>query len=202
MTAQLADYEWLTSAAAAPYLARCAEHRGELTRLVGSLRKDLSLERAHLIIEQVDLRRRAREKFSRAGEMSFTRKGFEQATDEQIATYKAGRLPDLPSPAIDLCCGIGGDLLALARWSSIRGVARGVDSDPVTSHIAAVNCARLGMPAQVLVEDALQVCLDPFSVVHLDPDRRADGTRHTRFEDLTPGTDFLAETCTETWRSN
>ena len=57
------------------------------------LRKDLSLQRAHLVVEQIELRRRAREKFSLAEKMYLTRKGLEQATDERLAAYKASRFP-------------------------------------------------------------------------------------------------------------
>ena len=44
----------------------------------------------------------------------FTPVGWEQATDELIAAYKASRFP-ADGPVADLCCGIGGDLLVLAR---------------------------------------------------------------------------------------
>src|SRR4029453_11707209 len=75
----LEDYRWLVSDAAMPWLARArgelAEARGPTAALVGRLRRDLSAERAHLVVEQCELRARAREKFSRADRMFFTRKG-------------------------------------------------------------------------------------------------------------------------------
>src|SRR6266481_1872322 len=77
MAATIDDYRWLVSDAAAPWLtiARNARagYRGlrskaqpgaAAVQLLTRLRKDLSAERAHLIIEQLELRQRAREKFS------------------------------------------------------------------------------------------------------------------------------------------
>jgi hypothetical protein len=165
-----------------------------LHRLAALLRKDLSAERAHLIIEQTELRQRAKEKFGRASEMFFTRKGYEQATDEGIAKYKAMRAAALARPPADLCCGIGGDLLALGALAAQRGEqALGVDLDSITAHLAAVNCERLlgCSAAKIEVRDANKMSFDSYGLIHLDPDRRADGARHTRFDDLAPGGDLL-----------
>ena len=60
--------------------------------------------------------------------MFFTRLGLEQATDAWVARYKATRFPAGQLLA-DLCCGIGGDLMALSE----RGPTRGVDRDPVAA---------------------------------------------------------------------
>jgi hypothetical protein len=72
------DYQWLVSDAAAPWLDRggCLLRSktgsgGELAKLASALRKDLSAERAHLVLEQVELRKRAAEKFSLAERMFF-----------------------------------------------------------------------------------------------------------------------------------
>jgi hypothetical protein len=193
MTATLDDYRWLTSDDAGPHLARAAEFSGELHQLAAKLRKELSAARAHLVIEQVELRRRAKEKFPPAEEMFFTRKGYEQATDSAIANYKAQRAAAIPLPPADLCCGIGGDLIALGAEAGKRGqTAFGVDLDPITAHLAAVNCERLlGAAAKIEVGDANDIALNNFGLIHIDPDRRADGARHTRFESLVPGEEFL-----------
>src|SRR4051794_31796536 len=127
VAATIDGYRWLVSEAGERGLASV---RGEIeaaggpsVALTSRLRKDLSLERAHLVIEQIELRQRAREKFSLADRMYFTRKGLEQATDEQLAAYKASRFP--PGQTIsDLCCGLGGDLLALARHGRAQGIDR------------------------------------------------------------------------------
>ncbi len=185
--AELIDYEWLASADAEPILSAVAleaDPLGAARRWRGAL----SLERVRLVLEQVRLRARARAKFSLADRLLFTSLGLEQATDEWIAAYKAGRFA-AGEPVADLCCGIGGDLMALAG----RGAARGVDRDTVAALLATANCQRAasdrqtqatsnGDPTTVDVADAGQYSLDPAVAWHIDPDRRPQGRRTTQAE--------------------
>ena len=186
MAPTLDDCRWLISEAAEPWLAIAREEfspGGVGLGLLSRLRKDLPAERAHLIVEQIELRQRAREKFSRAERMFYTRKGLEQATDEQLASYKAARFPTGDLIA-DLCCGIGGDLVALAE----RGPTGGIDRDPVMALLAGANAQANGLRAGqccVLEEDALHVPLAG-GAWHCDPDRRAEGRRTTRGELFEP----------------
>src|SRR3954452_20295369 len=129
----LADYRWLVSSAAKGWLA---SDSSDPVRLITRLRKELSAERAHLVAEQIELRRRGREKFALAEQMFFTRKGLEQATDDCIAAYKGTRF-SVGAQVFDLCCGTGGDLVAFCR----RGPAVGVDCDDVTVLFAQANAA-------------------------------------------------------------
>jgi hypothetical protein len=132
------DLQWLIGGEAAAVLARLAASGDSLVRHTRALRAELSPRRAHLVLELAELRRRGREKFSRADVMFFHRVGLEQATDERIAAYKAGRFP-AAAPVADLCCGIGGDLAALAA----RGPALGVDRDGAAALFASANCRAL-----------------------------------------------------------
>ncbi len=182
------EYEWLVSPAAERWLdiAAGADEKS-LIRMSLSLRKDLGVTRTHLIIAQAELRRRAGVKFQNAGRMFFTRQLLEQATDEQIAGYKAQRWPAAGSLA-DLCCGIGGDLLALAR----RGPVVGVDRDPVAAVLAAANCRSAGLnSADVQVADACEQDVAAFAAWHVDPDRRIEGKKRTRIECHEPDLDAL-----------
>ena len=177
----LDEYRWLVSSEAEPWLERAAEANDDpqslLTTTV-SLRRDLGTARTHLVIAQAQLRRRAKVKFSRASRLFFTRQLLEQATDEQIAEYKALRFPQEGEVA-DLCCGIGGDLMALGR----RGLASGVDRDQVAAVLADANCRALELNATaVRVDDAASVPLTDFAAWHLDPDRRPEGRRTTRLD--------------------
>ncbi|MGH7139964.1 MAG: hypothetical protein ACREHD_29850, partial [Pirellulales bacterium] len=101
------DYRWLVGDDAGRILAELADWTNPLGT-AGRLRKNLSATRVHLLLAQVELRRRARLKFIYAERMFFTPVGLEQATDEWIAAYKASRFLS-NEPVIDLCCGIGGD---------------------------------------------------------------------------------------------
>ena len=134
MAHELGDYTWLVGDDAAVWLDRISADPRSLVAKAGHLRKFLSPSRVRLVLEQVELRCRARVKFPDADRMFFTRTGLEQATDAVVAQYKARRFP-AGEPVADLCCGIGGDLLALAQ----RGAVTGVDRDPITALLAAAN---------------------------------------------------------------
>jgi hypothetical protein len=196
MTPTLDDYCWLVGEAAHPWLERVRAEispSGPTVALVTTLRKDLAAERAHLVVEQVELRERGREKFALAERMFFTRKGLEQATDEQVAAAKAARFPAGAS-LLDLCCGIGGDLIALARTPT-RSVSEGVlgiDTDQAAcllaeANLGASNCRN----ASVRSQDAAAVPVQEFATWHIDPDRRSAGRRTTTLELYEPALDSL-----------
>ncbi|HND54596.1 MAG TPA: hypothetical protein PLV92_19425, partial [Pirellulaceae bacterium] len=193
----LADLAWLVGDAARPWLERAAAESQVSVRFAQSLRKDLSAERARLVCEQAELRRRAREKFSLAGEMFFTRRGLEQATDEWLAAYKAARF-STGTRVVDFCCGVGGDLMALAR----RGPAIGVDRDEAMQVLARANLSLVSVhrgeasPASesrsdVVCADVESIELADFDGWHADPDRRIEGRRATQIERLSPGVEVL-----------
>jgi hypothetical protein len=193
MTApNISDYQWLTSAegiAALADLMRQANAKGEAdVSIVSRLRKAQPAERVHLLLEQVELRRRAAEKFPDAAKLFFTRKGLEQATDEWLAAYKARRFPARRLVA-DFCCGIGGDLCAVAA----RGPIVGYDADEVTTHFARANLqARDLDPQSVRCERAIADNVRDASAWHIDPDRRPAGQRVIELADYEPGPDFLS----------
>lgn len=182
------EYQWLVSPAAERWLdiAAGADEKS-LVRMSLTLRKDLGVTRTHLVIAQAELRRRAHPKFKCASRMFFTRQLLEQATDDQIAGYKAQRWP-ADGRLGDLCCGIGGDLMALAQ----RGPVVGIDRDPVAVVLSAANCRTAGLTnADVQLADACEHDVAAFVAWHIDPDRRVEGKRRTRVECHTPDLDSL-----------
>jgi hypothetical protein len=183
----LDDYHWLTSPAAQSWLA---EPAADPARLIPHLRKALSASRAHLIVETLELRHRARDKFRLADQMFFTRKGLEQATDEIIAAHKARRF-DTGVQVSDFCCGIGGDFLALAA----RGPARGVDRDEALTLLAAANARAYGVASDQcsVVATELERFADETGPWHCDPDRRPTGHRATRGELFEPTLETLTQ---------
>jgi hypothetical protein len=173
MTATLDDYRWLLGPEAEGWLRRVAEDGREPVALAASLRKELSRPQTHLILEQDELRRRAERKFAHARQMFFTRIGLEQATDQIVAAHKAARFPSI-GRRVDLCCGVGGDLLALATI----GPTLGIDRDRVTALLTSENLRRLGHErSRVAVAEAGDARLDAGTFWHVDPDRRPDGRR-------------------------
>lgn len=123
---------------------------------------------------QARLRQRAVAKFGAedAYRMYFTPNGVEQATRTAVAAYRAGRFAALGVRSVaDLCCGIGGDAIALAR-AGIRVLA--VDRDPLTAEVARANAEALGLSALVEVRraDVTGVDTAPYDAVFVDPARR------------------------------
>jgi len=187
--AKIADYAWLTSPEAAPWLTELAESDQSALGLLQRLRKVLSAERAGLIVDQITLRRRATRKFGTlAKQMFFTDLGLQQSTDLWIARYKAARLsPD--THAIDYCCGIGGDLLALAEQASVVGW----DRSPEIVCLAQANLRTVNGAGSVEVRIGNAEDQTPRAdeVWHLDPDRRAEGRRSTQVQWHSPGPEVV-----------
>jgi SAM-dependent methyltransferase len=124
-------------------------------------------------LAQHELRARAAAKFARAASMWFTREGLEQASAEPLARHRAERYAGLPRVA-DLCCGIGGDLCALAPGRD----ALAVDLDPVHVRMARENARAHGAGEVAAVcADVRDLRLPRSLGVFVDPARRAGGRR-------------------------
>lgn len=174
---------WLTGPKGAQHLRHGLSY-GDAFRRIHELRKKLPASQAALVCEMLELRERARDKFSRAAEMFFEKRALEQSTDERIARYKARRFPREQAVA-DLCCGIGGDLMALAE----RGFVHAADLNPVLVAFAQANVA--AGTCDVYCDDALKVPLGNFAAWHVDPDRRSRGRRTSRPETAAPSAQQL-----------
>lgn len=111
-------------------------------QLAEQLRRRVEPTIAQAAIETALLRQQANSKFSRAGQMFFTRPGLEQASSETVANHRAGRFAGLGWVA-DLCCGLGGDALALAAHCQVVGL----DLDPLRLWLAQANVAVYGRAA-------------------------------------------------------
>ncbi|MCE9604869.1 MAG: hypothetical protein K8U03_08205 [Planctomycetia bacterium] len=191
MSSDLEDYRWLVGEEAGALLQASADAIDTL-QLVTRLRKTLSSARAALVAEQVGLRRRAVKKFPAASRLYFTKTGLEQATDAVTSRYKAARFPG-HAPTADLCCGIGGDLLALG----LRGPTIGYDLDAPTSIFAAANVRMLhvasggALQAGVVCAKAEAAHLADVAAWHIDPDRRPGGKRTTHIELHEPSVETL-----------
>jgi hypothetical protein len=161
------------------------------------------LRRAHppalvaAAIEQVELRRRAATKFGTdAAQMYFTRDGLEQATTSAVAGYRFGRLAEqVHTSVVDLCCGIGGDLLVASRHF---GHVTGVDNDPLACAVARANLAALGCGGDVVEDDAGSHPLDRYAGVFLDPARRTESGRAWHRDGYRPGWEFVEQVLTRT----
>lgn len=138
--------------------------------LAERLRREYPAGLVATAMAQRELRHAAAAKFSRAADMLFTRAGYEQSSSETIASYRASRLKHAAKIA-DLCCGIGGDLLALAEASEVLAV----DRDETHARLALHNAAVYGRAdhARAVVEDVRDVSLAGIDAVFIDPARRS-----------------------------
>ncbi|MGH3492523.1 MAG: THUMP-like domain-containing protein [Sciscionella sp.] len=125
-------------------------------------------------IGQQELRTRASAKFTRAAEMFFTRAGWEQASPEVVSRHRSHRYRNSATIA-DLCCGIGGDLVALAADADVLAV----DRDPVHVWMARQNARVYGVDGNVETREAdvREVDLSGFDAVFIDPARRSASGR-------------------------
>ena len=151
--------------------------RSELA-VAAALRKEYPSDLAAAALAQQELRDAARVKFSRAAQMLFTRGGYEQSSSEMIARYRAARFGGARFIA-DLCCGIGGDLIALASASAGSGAGGSVlavDRDETHARLALHNARVYGVGDRVraCVMDVRDVALRGFDAVFIDPARRSD----------------------------
>ena len=145
-----------------------------LLATVSALRRDHPADLVAAAVTQARLRDRARAKFGAdADRMYFTPDGLEQATRAAVAAHRAARYARSAGGdrVLDLCCGVGGDLVALAR----AGLAvHGVDRDPLTVEVARANVEALGLSARVTVAlaDAERTALAGWPAAFCDPGRR------------------------------
>jgi SAM-dependent methyltransferase len=155
-------------------------------RLGTELRTRYPVELVTAALAQHELRLRARAKFSRALDMYFTRPGLEQASAEVIAGHRSARYARAGLVA-DLCCGIGGDLVALAAGRGLLAV----DRDPLHLRLAQANAEVYGVAAGLtaVAADVREVSLHWVDAVFIDPARRAGG-RRLRAGDSEPPLDW------------
>jgi SAM-dependent methyltransferase len=166
-------YEMLASSEGAALLSALEgfdeEHAAAAAQRARSL-APADLARAALATSFARRRAAAAGKFERGGSMFFTRAGYEQATSDAVARYRADRFAGLDVVA-DLCCGIGSDSIALARRA---GSVHAFDLDPDALACAAGNVRAAGVEGKVrlMLADAARVPLDRASAAFADPSRR------------------------------
>lgn len=158
----------------------------------GDARKASPRERAFRD-SQARLRGRATKKFPQAETMLFAETLLQQASSLAIGRYKAKRFAGV-GPVADLCCGLGGDLIALAEV----GEAIGVDRHPVAALLARQNLAASGISADVVESDVERFDLERVAAWHVDPDRRTAtsperSSRTVHLESFSPDVDWLRE---------
>lgn len=194
---------WLTSTtgcgAVATATRQLDEGADELAVSAGLRRLRMPIEQRNAVLEAATARRRARERWPAADELLLTRQALEQASDPAVAAHRAGRLwgeladgSAAVAAIVDLCAGIGGDTIALARAAAGSGLpVLAVDTDAARLQLLRHNAEVVGVAVATRQADALTVDLPEGSVLHADPSRRRDGRRVRRLSEHVPSVPAL-----------
>ncbi|MEM6505309.1 MAG: hypothetical protein AAF711_07560 [Planctomycetota bacterium] len=157
---------------------------------VAALRRDNDSDAVSVALRLVEARAKAARKFGELGKgLIADVPGVEQASGARVAAYKAGRVAQALGNGglvVDLCCGIGGDSMALVD-AGLDTVC--VDRDPLRVWMATNNTSQR---IQGVCADVRSLALDG-KAVHIDPARRNESTgrRAWRLEDYQPGSAFI-----------
>ncbi|MFT5087352.1 MAG: SAM-dependent methyltransferase [Candidatus Latescibacterota bacterium] len=136
----------------------------------------------------VQLRDRAKEKFARAEQMFFDREGYEMATRAEVAQYRAWRFRE-HTDILDLCCGIGGDLLFLGQNAQVTAV----DAERRRLEMARLNCSVHELSTIRFIAADVRTLRPRGDAIFFDPARRSDGRRRRRSADYEPPLAFADE---------
>ncbi|MBT8486246.1 MAG: hypothetical protein KJO43_11740 [Phycisphaerae bacterium] len=180
----LTRWRTLLEPASQPLLDAVAAGDTDDAATIAAIRRRWPASLVSTAIELVRARRRAAAKFPAvASRLVADVEGVEQATSARVAAHKATRFRAAGCPRVlDLCCGIGGDAMALVNVTDVTAV----DLDPLRLWMCGVNAGCATQIADVAT-------LDPAGVaIHLDPARRDEAGRRHRYADYRPGPDVLA----------
>ena len=179
----LDDLRTLRSATGQHLLANAASLPNDVLLRQTQLRKCYPAEAVRAATILLELRERAKAKFTNADGMFLDRQGLEQASGDIIATHRAQRYQPFDNVA-DLCCGIGGDALSLAKVAGVTAV----DISPSRAAITRANAQTADLPTRTVCAD-VTLWLPEADATFLDPDRRATGRRAFHLADYVPRID-------------
>lgn len=180
---------FLSSPSGQQLLARAASLADDELRAQEILRAEYPAVWCRAALALVELRRAAAAKFPAADRMYFDRPGLEMASAAEVARHRARRFARCGT-VLDLCCGIGGDLLALSQGSTVLGI----DTDPRRLVMARLNCQALGRTGVHLAAADVRDLRLAGDAAFFDPARRlASGQRHRSVESYSPPLSWLTE---------
>ncbi|OBB33984.1 SAM-dependent methyltransferase [Mycolicibacterium peregrinum] len=181
----LAHVAYLRSEAGEQALGEVADRRltgASLVNDIAAVRTQFG-DRAGILVETVQLRRRAAAKFTDPDRWLFTDEALQQATAAPVAAHRARRLAG--ARVHDATCSIGSELVALRDCAA---QLLGSDLDPVRLAMAAHNAEGVDLCRA----DALTpVTRD--TVVIIDPARRSGGRRRFDPRAYTPALDAVLD---------
>lgn len=150
-------------------LEDASQLQGNFAKKLSMLSRSYPREAVADALELIELQKT--NKFSRASEMWFDREGLEMATPEFVARHRASRFG---GRIVDLCCGIGGDSVALAA----RGQLLAFDSDPMRVEMTRHNLEVYEVDGDVKTLDITRLDLNLLNAdwFFFDPQRRGSAS--------------------------
>ncbi|MCO8122327.1 hypothetical protein NHH03_11300 [Stieleria sp. TO1_6] len=161
------------------------------TAITAKLRSMVGETAAALVLATAKLHPKAQQKLG-PGIWWCTERSLQQSTARQVADLKAEWIAG--APVYDLCCGIGGDTVSIARATASSATpVVGVDLDPMMVAMATENL-RLNLESDHSIDNRCELkCaaieslgIPSQSSIQIDPDRRDDCGRKTRPQDYAP----------------
>ncbi|BBM83845.1 THUMP-like domain-containing protein [Candidatus Uabimicrobium amorphum] len=158
-----------------------AHQHSDIHKRLNILRKMADADAAALVSSQIELRNKAKGKFSHYEQMLFDREGLEQSTSESVARYISRRYEKFDIVA-DLTCGIGGDAIHLSRVADLIVVDKFIHKVMICAHNLRVY--QRNFAAVVANSSNWFPKADAYFI---DPSRRHSGQRWFHLEDYEPG---------------
>lgn len=152
---------------------------------IAQLRKSYAPELVQAAIDLARAREKAVRKFPQhAQQLIADAMGVEQASSLAVAAHKAKRYAGIcpGETVVDLCCGIGGDAIAMTQ-AGVHVLA--VDHNPLRAWMTQQNAHCAAAAADVTTLNLHN------QVLHLDPARRTSAGRVWRLSDYQPGLDAI-----------
>jgi len=176
----LEEIQYLKTPEGRQLLREASKLPGDDLAIITHLRKTYPPEQSRAAVHLLALRKRAQNKFIRASEMIFDREGLEQSSGETIAAHRAKRYRKFNS-ITDLCCGIGGDTIALAQNANVLAV----DINPNRLAITRWNAQIHNLNIHPICADASKF-IPNCDAIFFDPSRRENNRRLLSLQDYHP----------------
>lgn len=157
--------------------------------------KGMNEDEIEEILNIVHLQIKGKLKFPRAKLMKFSREGLAQASSKYLAEYRTWKIRDKlgeVTNCLDVCCGIGGDSIAMAtRWKVVA-----VENDKDTIDMAKHNIRVYNLERNIdFVEGDINELIENKTFIDkvrntdyifFDPSRRSEEGRTVKIEEYRP----------------
>ena len=181
-----AEFEVLTNSSTQRLLAEIVAEKSLTIAQMERLRIQFGQALFEAALRITKARQKALSKFPNTERLWLDPVRVEQATHQTVALHKAQRFKG--RQVADICCGLGGDTLALAG-SADQVIALDLDTDCLRRLQFNLTELNLADKVALVKADANQALLSPNILIHIDPDRRAkdrSGRPKFQMEDFQP----------------